>query len=485
MPFRNITKPEQKVTGNINDNDVESIILDNLKIECCKGNYILVIGSEAILTKKERVCINENNEEERTDPHVLEAEGDSKKLFFKLANDSLGRERAEDFNQLSQQRDLYCRVREIIKSGDWETKDSEGTRLVVSCEFEQSLLRLLNTKCFRIVLTTAVDPYLEYAMEKVWGPKGKGFRVLSIYGEERDIRSNEILNDEFNEVMPTLYYVFGKADVKNSNSKFVLTENDAMEAIKTWFSSNRPKELLRYICGSDKKVLTVGCNFDDWLFRFFWFVLRGNVDNLRNGQVYMEFPDEKLERYLSAQNVGLLQNSQGISIFQDARGFMNQTAERIEDAMKELPRMIGGIFISYAHEDKQTVYHLTKGLESAGFNVWMDEKLTPGDDYEKRIKKAIGKCKIFMPILSSQVKQDLANERFERYYIKDEWTLADERYTNEPEGSMIVFPVVIGDYNVRESYHQNAKSCIKKVTCCDLTTNTFESLKNEIINKLH
>lgn len=483
---RRVTKPDEQRETRYDIGNIKDSILDSLSRECCKGNYILVVGSEAILTKQEIGIEN------KTDPLVLEANGDSTKLFFKLTQERLARGGNHDtisqgFNQLSRPYDkkwLHEKVIDTLKE-DWKFEDW-------NTELEPSLLRLLNTKCFRIVLTTAVDPYLEYAMAKVWGPKGIGFRVLSIYGEEKDIRPNEILNSEFNEVMPTLYYVFGKADVANSSSKFVLSENDAMEVIKTWFSNERPKELLSYICEPDKKVLTVGCNFDDWLFRFFWFVLRGKVDNLCNGQVCMEFTDEKLKEYLRAQNIGLFQNSEGINIFEDVRGFMNQAAERIEVAMKDLPRMFGGIFISYAHEDKEIVFPLAKRLASADFNVWMDERLNPADRYDDRISDAIRQCQIFMPILSSQVKNDLLNEKFGRYYMSTEWELANTRYTNQrnvdPEfpDNMEVFPVVLGGYDVRASYHQKIEQpCIKNVSCCDLTTNTFESLKNKISNKLH
>lgn len=484
---RPVTKPDQQRDTRNDIVDIQDSILNTLSQECSKGNYILVVGSEAILTKEDI--------DNKTDQLVLDVNGDSTKLFFELTKERLRKEGIQDtisqnFNQLLRHHNnLYQTVREVIRN-DWNFKDCWNT------EFEPSLLKLLKTKCFRIVLTTAVDPYLEWAMENVWGKNG--YRVCNIYGDEKDIPKNEIFNDEFNDVKPTLYYVFGKADVENRESEFVLSENDAMKVIKTWFSSNRPEELLRYICGSGKKVLAVGCNFDDWLFRFFWFVLRGDVDNLRNGHVCMEFPDERLIQYLSAQNIGLLQNSQGSSIFKDARDFMDKAAKRIEDAMEDLPKMLGGIFISYAHEDKEIVFPLAKRLASANFNVWMDEKLNPTDNYDDRIKDAIGECKIFMPILSSQVKNDLLNGKTGRYYIATEWELANTNYTIQrnvdpkSKNNMKVLPVVIGDYNVRESYHQLTTSCIKKVTCCDLTsrtycdltTNTFDSLKAEIIKIL-
>ena len=54
------------------------------------------------------------------------------------------------------------------------------------------------------------------------------------------------------------------------------------------------------------------------------------------------------------------------------------------------------------------------------------EKLRGGNGYVKRITDAIAQCDVFIPILSTQVKKDLANindpmEKIGRYYKDDEW----------------------------------------------------------------
>lgn len=455
MPIKKATKPGLQVAN-------REFTWDNFCKDCCDGKYVLVIGSDAILSKDENPS----------------ACGDSTRLLFEYTKDHLKEkylieDASVNFNQLSQHvNHLREKVSEAIDGLDYSS--------CFDTEIDPSLFRLLSTRCFRTVLTTTIDPYLEIAMEKVWGKDG--YRVLDIYGDPKDIPEEEIINDEFNELKPTLYYVFGKADAKNRRKKFVLSENDAMSVIATWFSAGKPTELLRYIHSAEKKVMSVGCKFDDWLFRFFWFILRGNVDNLSNGQVAVEFTEEdrKLRTYLDEQK---------IQVFEDARSFMAEAAMNLEEAIniKNLPRQTGGIFISYAHEDKYIALPLFNRLVSAGYDVWLDEKLQGSDDYEKRINKAINSCKIFMPILSTQVKKDLTDvNNPDRYYRTTEWRIAQTKKTEQENlnpdapGNMKVLPIVIGEYDEREDYHKKTESCIVGATVCHLSSETFEILKGKI-----
>lgn len=47
------------------------------------------------------------------------------------------------------------------------------------------------------------------------------------------------------------------------------------------------------------------------------------------------------------------------------------------------------VFISYAHEDRQTVERLAERLEAAGLSVWWDLELRAGDDFSRRIEEVL------------------------------------------------------------------------------------------------
>ena len=453
MPGKKVTKPNTETT------DV-NFTWDNFAKECTCNKYALVVGSEAILNKEQNITAN----------------GDSLKLLLDCTTDYLASmgivvNNVSDFTRLSNNiHHVREKVLDTIASLDFHTYFDK--------EIEPTLIQLLETKCFRIVLTTCVDPYLEIAMEKVWGKDG--FRILNIYSDEKDILPNELASEEFNELQPTLYYVFGKADTANRMNKFVLSENDAMKTIRNWFDIGRPKSLLNYI-QNNTRILSVGCKFDNWLFRFFWFILRGEINNLSNGQVAVEFSpaDTKLVNYLRQEKV---------EIFPDSRTFMKKACTEINRVLSVdgLPKQRGGIFISYAHEDKLLAIQLFNRLVQRGYNVWIDEhRLEPSNEYDARITQAINECTVFMPLLSSQVMYDLMQHK-DRYYRGFEWHTAQTRYDNERtlgQPRLKVCPIVAGNYNIRESYHQQVEECIKSATAYELASGTFESLA-QILNRL-
>lgn len=444
MTGRNVTMP--------NRNRIFSHA--NFIEDCVNNKYILVIGSEAVLDKENEINRIFN--------------GDSSKKLFHLAK-QLSRgdgiiiaDGINDFMQLPSSIDLREYVLAICN-------DAYKEFLMESFDedFEPTLFELLSTKCFRFVLTTTIDPYVEFAMKKIWGER---LKIKSIYGngEYKDFLRSISLN-EFDEIEPTLYYVFGRPDESAIDSNhFVLSENDAMCIVKKWFSEERPKKVLEYINSSDKRILSIGCKFDNWLFRFFWFILTGSTNNLTHGQVALEkFTKEdcKLKEYLDKQR---------IFCFEDSRKFMKKTVKSLNENMDlgiKNSRRQGEIFISYAHEDKYIALPLFNWLVQKGFNVWIDErKLETSNVYRHRIETAINQCRIFMPILSSQVKYDLEHpvaDNEKRFYMQ-EWDMAQRRYDDsqrlDGNNDFKIFPFVVGDYDVGSKYHKKTVACIQNVT---------------------
>ena len=266
-----------------------------------------------------------------------------------------------------------------------------------------------------------------------------------------DICEKEQSSEEF-EVRPTLYYICGK--VNNKGKKFVATENDAIDVVARWFSDKAPTNFLTNI--RPKGIISLGCKFDDWLFRFFWYILRkdiNHIDTSLKDAVAVSFSSEsgkKLNEYLRSKNV---------YTESDARTFINKILGNKDQCIKDIAEansQVGGIFISYAHEDMPIVAQIVERLNKDGFDVWFDSsKLGSGDNYDKRIANAIAKCKIFVPILSPQVKQDLCDGHLDRYYISTEWALIKQRVHNiEDDTQKIhIMPMAISGYDERADYH--------------------------------
>lgn len=425
-----------------------------------QGEYVLLIGSEVML-QKEYGSGDATKDLLGTILDDLKDEGllGHDKSFSSFTELARGTGRSD-----SNIRDL------IIKTLIGETPSYVCSTDAISTE----LKNLIRTKFFRFVMTTTYDMYLENLMEEVWGKDG--FRVMNIFDEGRrfDFDEKEQSSAEF-DVKPTLYYICGR--VNNKRKKFVATENDAIEVVARWFSNKAPTNFLNSI--RKKGVISIGCKFDDWLFRFFWYVLRKNVNNIDSSlkdAVAVSFSSEsdiKLKGYLTSKNVYTESDSR--QFIQRILNFKDQCVKNIAAANTQL----GGVFISYAHEDMPLVSSIVKRLkEDEGFNVWFDSyKLESGDSYNKRIANAIANCKIFVPILSPQVRQDLQNGATDRYYISTEWALAIQRAKNIGTG-MRIMPLAVSGYDEMSSYH--GESPFYDMTTVNLMNTPISRFVNEI-----
>lgn len=323
------------------------------------------------------------------------------------------------------------------------------------------LLSLLSTKMFRVVITTTTDDLLERVLrEKVWG---KEMKVLNFYGSDSDFSDGDsCTRDEFYDTKPILYYAFGKVV---PGGRFVDEEEDSkLRVVADWLNQARdgyPSRIYSFL--SAKKLITLGCKQNDWLFRFFWYSLRQNVKDLRTGEeakgkiaIELNEEDESLKDYLE-YNGWLYEDN--------ARVFISDFLNRIKlgHENETLKTMLlnssrGGCFISYASEDFDYAFHLFLALKEAGHKVWLDnEKLLPGADYEDRIRRAINECAVFLPILSQSIQDDYNKGMFDlkdsekRYYMK-EWNMAVD-FLRESNHKMII-PVLKDGIDVKSEIYQ-------------------------------
>lgn len=388
-----------------NHQDTRDLALTDLCCDIYQGDYVLVIGGDVIL-KPEYAGGNSQN-------YIIQDY---------INNECLNSNRK--YLELSSQ-EHKIRIRDILRN-EWRY-DRE--------ELSEDLISLLSTKCFRIVITTAFDGYLETLMRSIYGDS---LRVMNIY-DTKDIKSF-CHTSEYNAIPPTLYYAFGKAD---SGYDYVLSENDAIKAISRWLGNYAPTDMIDYLKG--KKILAIGCKFDDWYFRFFWYCLRQDFEHL-SGDVAISLQTDKSEsdrhlaEYLAKINVGDKGNSQR---------FIHELSLQLHDPENNVYSkyrnrlMTGGVFISYASEDFPIVCQIYSILSRSGIRVWFDDKeLNGGDRYDIRISNAISECRIFIPVLSAQTKYDIDNKR-QRYYKDVEWKAIEDNKT------CAILPLTLSGFDIR------------------------------------
>ena len=384
---------------------------DDLLTEIVKGNAVLVLGHESILNN----TLSGGNVKDQMYEHFKKYMSETKNIHVPYGN----------FD------DYYYHIHPDLA----ELKDDIVNALKPDVfnftseeDYSPLLFELLKRKYFRLVLTTTYDYYVEAMLTKVWG---KTPRVISIYDAKNDIDKCEIGQLEME---PTLYYVFGKAEEKKD---YVLIENDAIKVTEKWFC-DKPDNLLTFL--SNKTILALGTKFDDWLFRFFWFILHRDIRALRRGKVAISLntegseTDNKLCTYLNNERI------KHLSIEQAIKDILNGYTEAEEKYLKDHGHSGNDIFISYHSADLDAVKHFFYSLddyinkEKLRTHIWFDRNpnlqqgLKPGDDYRRDIKNAIENCKVFIPIITKNVKSIIeSNNKDYHFFIDEEWQTAIAR----------------------------------------------------------
>lgn len=393
--------------------------------------YALVIGNEIILDSK------------------IESTGDVHQYFLRKVNEVSNIQ--------------YGNYHEIaLEKGE---KINPLRRLVEDDEIKfcaenvsKDLMNLLETRIFNTILTTTTDGFLEAAMRKVWG---KELRIVNIYDKEtvdefqkalKVCRREKIYNQ------PTLIYVFGKMDMDEIKNKYVRTDADAIELIAKWMRMDieSNNEMLDFI--RSKRLLSLGCKYDNWYFRFFWYVLTGvsksSEENNYDGMGEVAFSldkDDKAEGKL----LQFLDRTD-ICILGDAHSFINNIIRTLTEDTDDAPfrqqiteyRRRGGIFISYCSRDALAACQLFFQLCEKKYDVWIDNaRLYGGDNYENEIADAISSAKVIITLLSPHTADDLKRGSTDHYYNK-EWRMAQQF------DDKTIIPLAVNGYDWRTEYHK-------------------------------
>lgn len=471
--------------------------------DCLLNIYTLVVGSEAILNRNVypetdgnsmKMLLNKTLYYKASETILEEFPNDD----ISIHNDDI----YDEYQRLKKRNSSFSqfdRKEKNIKELVWKATNQMINDGIDIGAINPALLELLKTRCFRIVITTDVSPFLELAMDSVWGENG--YDIIKLENAQESFKQ---VFDEFDVVKPTLCYAFGKVD--SDVSKFVLTENDAIEKISRLFESKKNNSFLSYL--RNYSILSVGPKFDDWLFRFFWFLLRGKIHSKLNEteqtedglQIAVEINkeiydaqtngDDSLTEYLKQEKVKVFTRT-------DAKEFLNNAVIHIKEASHAFrslcPIKDDGVFISYSHKDKYIAFPLYKKLQSEGIPVWIDdEELDDGDEFKPRIADAINSCRFFLPILSTTTIGHISSGILkEQWYYQNEWCLIDKRYRNEerqnaeikkldetsqPKHKFKTIPFIVGDYKFSENYHQSTPDCFREASI----SNTFELAKDKV-----
>lgn len=304
-----------------------------------------------------------------------------------------------------------------------------------------SLRKLFSIDKFKIILTTSFDNIAYSVLKDLYGKDS-----LLRLGYVRKTNGQDIPTNTNKRI---LYHLFGKAS--SERHSFVLSEDDLLEFLHFWMDQNyRPKELANKL--ADKYILVLGCNYPNWLFRFFFHSLKYSVTpkvtSTENGLLADRDLDPELISFLRRMET---------SVYEDAINFIDELYERWQKRSQTNNNVDGGeteeeteAFISYASEDYNTVADIVGIFKELGYNkIWFDKKdLEGGDKYERLIKYKIEKARVFIPVLSSHTE----NSDGARFFRK-EWKWAkDAEESHFGTDDNFIRPILIDGYTMSERH---------------------------------
>ncbi|MBO7049022.1 MAG: toll/interleukin-1 receptor domain-containing protein [Bacteroidaceae bacterium] len=355
-------------------------------------------------------------------------------------------------------------------------------------EISPELTDMLRTRLFRFVMTTTIDGYLETLMRDIWGDE---LRVVNIEDVQSVNDFNNVLKSRRNNkyTQPTLIYAFGKVvSGRPKPRRFVETDTDAIRIIEKWMKLDNGNDGTVPFLKS-KRIIALGCKYDDWYFRFFWYILtRSFSDEERSAELPAS---DNLAMLIDSGNNSELQLKKymqriGVCIHEDVWGFMKYITYILTSTDNDSPcrrlvldkRREGGIFISYKSCDVAAASDLFFKLSrNERLRVWFDNvSLKGGDDYNAVIDDAINKALIVITVLSPSIAQELekSGADIDTYYSK-EWRIAAN------DNDRIIIPVAVGGYDLRGRSQQIFEKIIgRSLSGIDLTGSPISANDDEL-----
>lgn len=341
-----------------------------------------------------------------------------------------------DFNNAD-----FVTIAEAIEVENFRNRRNAGSKTDLYYEID-SILRRSKIKCrsniedflsigkFPLILTTSYIPGLESILSASYG---------EITIKTYDQSSRNDIDNNLSSAKPTLYYLFGKES--RVNKSYMVTDDDFLDYLHRWHNSEtRPRQISSYLSG--KFLLVLGCNYPNWLFRFFWHSIKNfslTTTSDMQGVVTRNNANQDLElaRFLSRIQTEIFENS---NIF--IKEFFERWDKRRFISTPPLPEPEIDVFLSYADEDKEEARKVAKKLEDFGASVWFDKtSLISSDIFENVIEDRITKAKRFVPIISQTTLKP------GRRFFRKEWAMAiremDFRY-----GMPYFAPIIIDNSDI-------------------------------------
>lgn len=335
-------------------------------------------------------------------------------------------------SQRGRRQDVYPKIRDILRESHFVVPEP--------------LRQLAAITDFNLYVTITFDSLLEQAINEV-RHNGETCTEVVAYAPNRVV---DLASEKERLSRPTIYHLLGRL---SAQPFYAVSEEDVLEFVCKLQSPNFcPEKLSNEL--ENNHLLVLGCGFPDWLERFFLRMAKRH--RLSDPRDFVEvvadnsaLRDPGLVFFLQHVSSGTkLYRGCDTTLFvaelwqrwsaHHITGSASGGPERFLPPEREMPE--NAIFISYTRADLPAVRELKAGLDAAGFTTWFDmDRLEGGDDYDRKIRRNIGRCAFFVPIISA------ATQRRVEGFFRREWNYVVDRTRGMAEGAVLIVPVVIDD----------------------------------------
>jgi hypothetical protein len=246
-----------------------------------------------------------------------------------------------------------------------------------------------------------------------------------------------------------LLYLLGKS---SSAPNFAIHDEDVLEYAHNMIVLGSQVAFLGEL--QQRNLLLIGCNFPDWLSRFFLRATRqkplSQADKRREWLIEPLTAEESLTCFLrcySRDTEVLSDTPPGDFVAELHRRWMAEHGAgepHIPDAGPKRPAQVM-FFISYSRKTDlpraEALYQALLELGLSHSEVWFDRQtIEPGHDFRQRILDGIRVCRYFLPLLSYEAT------RRDEAFVFDEWQEANTR--KKAMNRDFVFPIIVdADYD--------------------------------------
>jgi hypothetical protein len=293
-----------------------------------------------------------------------------------------GLSKLERFFSSDFETDYRCYIRNAKKNG-W-------------IHIDETVAAFLEVFRFPLIITTTAFDFLEEML-----PMGRYNAITYSPNSTNAVRIETSKT--------TIYHIFGTI---SDGGRWVYDEDKLLEFLHSLHDADTTATSLKqYIDSKNCRLLAIGCNLPDWLFRFLWYPIKsGSIDNKQKKGYWINAREntESFNDFLD--NIKFYSSTEVTDILALAVHEM-QAQESNQSTVEEMA--IYDAFISYASEDKPIVQKIFDILTHQGYKIWFDKdgsgKIEAGSNYMKRIESGIERSNHYIPIITGNFINKVLN----------------------------------------------------------------------------